>query len=205
MKYKAIYIILTVLKVLCIIAEIVVIVLTDDFLYIYGFCAAITVIIPVREHIKQKMIDYEEKGVREYIKQKMIDYEEKGVSMNKDEMIKDIPTNIIAYDGNPKGQYLYIEQRKEIAQALYNAGYRKVADDEIVIKKSEIGLLKKTIDFLEMEKDQLNKQLEQAEQETAREILKWIDEPFTEKEIRNLIAEKYGIELGGIYEQRRND
>ena len=63
MKYKAIYIILSVLKVLCFIAEIVVIVLTDEFLYIYGFCAAIIVIIPVKEHIKQKMIDYEEKGV----------------------------------------------------------------------------------------------------------------------------------------------
>lgn len=35
----------------------------------------------------------------------------------------------------------------------------------------------------------------QGRDETAREILKWIDEPFTEKEIRNLIAINFGIEL----------
>ena len=54
--------------------------------------------------------------------------------MNKDQQIKemllDIPQKIVAYGGIPAGQHLYCEQRQEIAEALYNAGYRKVADTE---------------------------------------------------------------------------
>ena len=49
--------------------------------------------------------------------------------MNKEQQIKqmmlDVPQKIIAYDGNPAGQHLYGEQRQQIAEALYNAGYRK--------------------------------------------------------------------------------
>lgn len=49
--------------------------------------------------------------------------------MNKEQQIKqmmlDVPQNIVAYDGNPAGQHLYGEQRYQIAEALYNAGYRK--------------------------------------------------------------------------------
>lgn len=41
------------------------------------------------------------------------------------EMLLDVPQKIVAYDGNPAGQHLYGEQRQEIAEALYNAGYRK--------------------------------------------------------------------------------
>lgn len=50
--------------------------------------------------------------------------------MNKEQQIKqmmlDVPQNIVAYDGNPVGQHLYGEQRHQIAEALYNAGYRKI-------------------------------------------------------------------------------
>ena len=49
--------------------------------------------------------------------------------MNKEqqieEMLLDVPQKIVAYDGNPAGQHLYGEQRQEIAEALYKAGYRK--------------------------------------------------------------------------------
>lgn len=49
--------------------------------------------------------------------------------MNKEQKIEEImltiPQKIVAYDGNPKGQHLYGEQRRQIAEALYNAGYRK--------------------------------------------------------------------------------
>lgn len=52
--------------------------------------------------------------------------------MNKEQQIKqmmlDVPQNIVAYDGNPAGQHLYGEQRHQIAEALYNAGYRKIQD-----------------------------------------------------------------------------
>ena len=48
--------------------------------------------------------------------------------MNKEveEMMLTIPQKIVAYDGNPAGQHLYGEQRQEIAEVLYNAGYRKI-------------------------------------------------------------------------------
>ena len=49
--------------------------------------------------------------------------------MNKEQQIKqmmlDVPQKIVAYDGNPAGQHLYGEQRQQIAETLYNAGYRK--------------------------------------------------------------------------------
>lgn len=48
--------------------------------------------------------------------------------MDKEKMIKemilDVPQKIVAYDGNPVGQHLYGEQRKQIAETLYAAGYR---------------------------------------------------------------------------------
>lgn len=52
--------------------------------------------------------------------------------MNKEQQIKqmmlDVPQKIVAYDGNPAGQHLYGEQRRQIAEALYNIGYRKIQD-----------------------------------------------------------------------------
>lgn len=85
------------------------------------------------------------------------------------------------------------------AEALYYEGCRIVGEDEIVVKKSKIGMLEKTIDYLEMEKAQLNKQLEQAEQETAREILQevvnaWNTGNLNQRELA-YICTKYGIEL----------
>lgn len=47
-----------------------------------------------------------------------------------DEMLLDVPQTIVAYDANPKGQHLYGEQRLQIAEALYDAGYRKVDEFE---------------------------------------------------------------------------
>lgn len=60
--------------------------------------------------------------------------------MNKEieEMMLDVPQNIVAYDGNPVGQHLYGEQRQEIAEALYNAGYRKIDENCAVIMKTEL-------------------------------------------------------------------
>lgn len=45
------------------------------------------------------------------------------------EMLLYVPRTIVAYDANPKGQHLYGEQRRQIAVALYDVGYRKVPDD----------------------------------------------------------------------------
>ena len=49
-----------------------------------------------------------------------------------EEMMLTIPQKIIAYDMNPKGQHLYGEQRQEIAEVLYNAGYRKTFTSDFV-------------------------------------------------------------------------
>lgn len=54
------------------------------------------------------------------------------------EMILTVPQKIVAYDSNPAGQYLYCEQRQEIAEALYNAGYRKINESCVVIAKAEL-------------------------------------------------------------------
>lgn len=43
-----------------------------------------------------------------------------------EEMMLTVPQKIVAYDGNHAVQHLYREQRQEIAEALYNAGYRKI-------------------------------------------------------------------------------
>lgn len=51
--------------------------------------------------------------------------------MNKEieEMMLTVPQKIVAYDGRHAVQHLYREQRQEIAEAIYNAGYRKVGSD----------------------------------------------------------------------------
>ena len=43
-----------------------------------------------------------------------------------EEMTEVIPYDIIRYDQKPKGQHLYWEQRKEIAEALVNANYGNI-------------------------------------------------------------------------------
>lgn len=55
--------------------------------------------------------------------------------MNKEQQVKemllDIPQKIVTYGGIPAGQHLYCEQRQEIAEALYNAGYRKTFTSDL--------------------------------------------------------------------------
>ena len=60
--------------------------------------------------------------------------------MNKEieEIMLIVPQKIVAYDMNQKGQHLYSEQRQEIAEALYNAGYRKIDESCVVITKAEL-------------------------------------------------------------------
>ena len=64
--------------------------------------------------------------------------------MNKEQQIKEImltiPQKIVAYNGDPKGQHLYGEQRLQIAEVLYNAGYRKVPKGSFICSGSETNL-----------------------------------------------------------------
>lgn len=62
--------------------------------------------------------------------------------MTKEQQIKQmmlaVPQKIVAYDGNSAGQHLYDEQRQQIAEILYNAGYRKIDENCTVITKDEL-------------------------------------------------------------------
>lgn len=64
--------------------------------------------------------------------------------MNKEQQIEEImltiPQKIVAYNGDPKGQHLYGEQRLQIAEVLYNAGYRKVPKGSFVCSERETNL-----------------------------------------------------------------
>lgn len=152
--------------------------------------------------------------------------------MNKEEMIKEMarvlstvkPCDALAVSECIKRKCEYphfdgvtcIAEHK--AEALYNAGYRKIADDEIVVKKSEYEALKKATPIIKVDiREQFLKECEyemrelekKAKHETAREILQEIKQKYgrscseyypeyielTGWEL-NKIANKYGIELG---------
>ena len=51
------------------------------------------------------------------------------------EMLLYVPQTIVAYDANPKGQHLYGEQRQQIAEVLYKAGYRKIKETDETLEK----------------------------------------------------------------------
>lgn len=51
------------------------------------------------------------------------------------EMLLYVPQTIVAYDANPKGQHLYGEQRQQIAEVLYKAGYRKIRETDDTLEE----------------------------------------------------------------------
>ena len=88
--------------------------------------------------------------------------------MNKDEMIKEIKAIIVKHhyglgcEHNCNGDQC--ENCDFTAEDIYNAGYRKIEDDEIVLKKSEYKELKKyRTDWLNDEKMHLQAELEDTE------------------------------------------
>lgn len=84
----------------------------------------------------------------------------KGKTMNKEieEMMLAVPQKIVAYDGNPAGQHLYGEQRHQIAETLYNAGYHKIDENCTVITKDELEEYKRQAvkEFAEKVKEYIN-------------------------------------------------
>lgn len=54
------------------------------------------------------------------------------------QMMLVVPQKIVAYNGNPAGQHLYGEQRQQIAEALYSAGYHKIDENCVVITKDKL-------------------------------------------------------------------
>lgn len=80
--------------------------------------------------------------------------------MNKDEMIKDMAKVLCGMECKYCENCFHLKQ----ATALYNAGYRKVADDEVVFKQSEVDEFRKDQAEVKFLKNKIK-------QETAREIL----------------------------------
>lgn len=76
------------------------------------------------------------------------------------EMVLAVPQTIVAYDANPKGQRLYGEQRQQIAETLYEAGYRKTPNDirEMIDVLYEGATLKEKLDEIKQLKNE-NKEL----------------------------------------------
>ena len=113
------------------------------------------------------------------------------------ELMLEVPQTIIAYDGNPKGQHLYSEQREQIAEALYNAGYRKVSKEAQEMVSNALVYSKRL---------KIEKSAEQVRKDTAKEILQkikgranWflesqIQEDHFVEQIKEL-AEEYGVEI----------
>lgn len=96
------------------------------------------------------------------------------------EMVLAVPQTIVAYDANPKGQRLYGEQRQQIAETLYDAGYRKTPNDirELIDVLYEGAKLKEKLD-----------EIKRLETENAY-LLKACEEKFTFDTTEN---KKYSI------------
>ena len=141
--------------------------------------------------------------------------------MNKDEMIKDIRAIIDdrceaelgqVHAESKGGKVTKTVSTSLIAKDIYNSNYRKVGEDEIVIKKSEYENLSKTYAAINSEAYYCG--LSVGREETARDILQFIDSRldirragiferkiYFEKgykmaiqEIKMLIKAEYGIE-----------
>lgn len=108
---------------------------------------------------------------------------------------------------------------KEEAIGLYNADYRKVGDDEIVVKKSELEALKKAKNIIQLDiseeflkecEHEMQELRQKERQETAREILQEVYDTFAKKvenglpnrlyddftsQVVKIIANRHGIEL----------
>lgn len=130
------------------------------------------------------------------------------------EMTLAVPQTIVAYDANPKGQHLYGEQRRQIAVALYDVGYRKIDEDTVMLSKEEYTVLANEYKSLEIMYNNLcdkyrlckdaNETLEQnviiVRKETAKEILSRIKLYATDSKadlivLINEIAEANNIEV----------
>ena len=92
------------------------------------------------------------------------------------------------------------------AETLYEQGYRKINENEVVISKEELERLKQeqtksytaiiNSSFLDRI-EQLENRLIKARKETAREILQIIKQEYDYiGDLERIIAKKYGVEIG---------
>lgn len=132
--------------------------------------------------------------------------------MNKDEMIEEMAkiANFSAFDftqGTIQSKTIYTA----MAEALYNANYRKVCEDEIVVKKSEYEELKTHIEDLQTKlgavmlciknthEIDISDILRKQEQKTAKDILLEVAHALTKGNLNEIelafIGIRYGIKL----------
>ena len=91
----------------------------------------------------------------------------------------------------------------KLAEIVYNTGYRKIDEGSVVLTKEEYETLKNegaeiAKDYQEMARfyDEKCEELDQARQETAREILDKLDKESNgqTQAITNLLRKRYGVE-----------
>lgn len=111
---------------------------------------------------------------------------------NECEMIEEMAKDLVGEidygtadygDGYDSWTEVYFDYN-ETAKNMVEKGYRKVADDEIVIKKQQYEQLKK----YNRDRKRLRLKWQQAKQETAREILQVLKD-----NIVNRIGTKYAV------------
>lgn len=102
--------------------------------------------------------------------------------MTKQEQIKEMKKII----GNVKPFYV-----ETIVEALYNAGYRKIPENAVVLTKEE---------YIDLSRNYVTEQIEQARKKTAKEIYERLIELSENpcngrEEIYKTVFEKYGVEM----------
>ena len=112
--------------------------------------------------------------------------------MNEDEMIKDL-TNIMENhcDNTPDEDCVGINCDECDARALINAGYRRVGEDEIVIKKREYDTLLKA--YTQIYDNAYQWGLKVGEEKTAIEILHKIKDYIEDSVSGYLLIDRNGI------------
>ena len=85
--------------------------------------------------------------------------------MTKQEQIEEM-TNTLAASNNPFVD-VPVEIMPQVAKALYNAGYRKIPEDSVVLSREEWKQIKNSLYY---SKEELEKKLQRERKETAKEF-----------------------------------
>ena len=122
--------------------------------------------------------------------------------MTKQEQIEEMISTLAA-SNNPFVD-VPVEIMPQVAKALYNAGYRKIPEDSVVLSREEWKQIKNSLYY---SKEELEKKLQRERNETAKEIFKSFENAFslyyphgilTYEDFQNhfmYLAEKYGVEV----------
>ena len=121
-------------------------------------------------------------------KQKKI---EEMAKLVQQDMCGDIPCEECNYHGKMKILPRYCVAYL-IVEKLYNAGYRKIPENAVVLTREEWQKMKNSLYY---SKEALEKKLQKARKETAEKLLDEIDYESNgqTKSITDLLRKKYGV------------